>query len=50
MEKYPSTIDLLKPLLLSRDTDQITYTSFLLAHDKLELLRNMLQCNKDIFV
>ena len=29
---------------------QITYTSSLLAHNELELLRNMLQHNKDIFV
>ena len=50
MEKDPYVADPLRPLFLSYDTDQITYTSSLLAHDELELLRNMFQCNKDIFV
>ena len=48
-EKDPSTVDSLQSLLLSHDTKQITYTSFLLTHDGLELLKNMLQHNEDIF-
>ena len=50
MEKDPSVADQLQPLLLSHDIDKITYTNFLLAQDELELLGNMLQRNKDIFV
>ena len=49
MEKDPSAVYPLQPLLLSHDIDQITHTSSLLVQDELELLWNMLQRNKDIF-
>ena len=48
-KKEPSVADLLQPLRLSHDTDQITYTSSLLTQEELELLESMLKCNKDIF-
>lgn len=49
VEKDPSTADPFQPLCLSHYTDQITYTRSLHTQEELELLRNMLQRNKDIF-
>nr|CAN66079.1 hypothetical protein VITISV_018658 [Vitis vinifera] len=48
-KKEPSVADLLQPLRLSHDTDQITYTSSLLTQEELELLESMLKRNKDVF-
>ncbi|KAL6313355.1 hypothetical protein AAG906_001066 [Vitis piasezkii] len=48
-KKEPSAADLLQPLRLSHDIDQITYTSSLLTQEELELLESMLKRNKDIF-
>ena len=49
VEKNPSAVDPLQPLGLSHGTEQITYTSSLLAQEELELLESILKRNKDIF-
>ena len=49
MEKDLCAVDPFQPLCISYGIDQITYTSFLLTQDELELLKGVLQRNKDVF-
>lgn len=49
MDKNSPTVDLLRPLHLSDNSDHITYISSLISPEELKVLEGVLQQNKDVF-